>query len=258
MPEKITGLVCTYNGERLLKETLASLDFCDHILVVDSGSTDRTIACAKEAGATVIHHPFEGMIAQLQFGFTQISTPWVITLDQDEYLSPELKNTVQKALENPGDIAGFFLPRRSFYYDRFIMHSGWYPDYLLRLFRGDAVEVTGILPHEEIRPTGKTEKLAGDIIHYPYRNLSEHLAKINSYTQTAAGELTRRGVSGSLSKALSHGLGKFLKHYVFKKGFLDGTAGFILALHAFLYGFHKYIRITEPRQQLPKEHTHEH
>ncbi len=258
MPEKITGLVCTYNGERLLKETLASLDFCDHILVVDSGSTDRTEALAEEAGAEVIFHPFEGMIAQLRFGFTRIQTPFVITLDQDEYLSPELRENVQKALVDPGDIAGFFLPRRSFYYDRFIMHSGWYPDYLLRVFRPDAVEIVGILPHEEIRPLKKTEKLTGDIIHYPYRNLAEHLAKINSYTQTAAGELARQGVSGSLGKALTHGLGKFLRHYLFKKGFMDGKAGFILALHAFFYGFHKYIRIVEPPQQQPKEHPHEH
>jgi glycosyltransferase involved in cell wall biosynthesis len=257
MPEKITGLVCTYNGEHLLAKTLASLDFCDHILVVDSGSTDNTVSIAQDAEAEVIFHPFEGMIAQLQFGFTHITTPWVITLDQDEYLSAKLRDNVQKALETPGDISGFFLPRRSFYYDRFIHHSGWYPDYLLRLFHPDAVDVTGTLPHEEIHPRGKTKKLSGDIIHYPYKNLSEHLAKINAYTQTAAGELAARGVSASLTKALAHGLSKFLKQYLLKKGFLDGKAGFILALHAFLYGFHKYIRIAEPSQQLPKEQHHE-
>ena len=257
MPEKITGLICTFNGERLLAKTLASLDFCDHILVVDSGSTDQSVTIAKKAGAEVIFHPFAGMIAQLQFGFTKISTPWVITLDQDEYLSPELRDNVQAALKNPKEISGFFLPRRSFYYDRFIQHSGWYPDYLLRLFRPIDVEIKGTLPHEEIRALGKTQRLSGDIIHYPYRNLGEHLSKINSYTQTAAGELAASGVSSSLTKALAHGLSKFLKHYLLKKGFLDGKAGFILALHAFLYGFHKYIRIVEPSQQLPKEQNNE-
>jgi glycosyltransferase involved in cell wall biosynthesis len=254
MPEPITALICTFNGQRLLEKTLASLDFCDHILIIDSGSTDKTTDIARKAGAEVIFHPFEGMIAQLQFGFTQIKTPWVITLDQDEYLSPELRANVQKALERPGKCTGFFVPRRSFYYDRFIMHSGWYPDYLLRLFKPEAVAIRGTLPHEEIHPRGQTATLSGDIVHYPYQNLAEHLAKINSYTQTAADELARRGVSGSLGKGMSHGIGKFLKQYIIKRGFLDGKAGFILALHAFFYAFHKYVRIDEPQ---PQESDHE-
>ena len=257
MSETITGLICTFNGERLLKKTLASLDFCDHILVIDSGSTDSTVAIAQEAGAEVIFHPFEGMIAQLQFGFTKVATPWVITLDQDEYLSTELRASVQKALEHPRECTGFFLPRRSFYYDRFIMHSGWYPDYLLRMFKPESVEVRGTLPHEEIHPRGTTRKLSGDIIHYPYRDLAEHLAKINSYTQTAAGELAARGVSGSLAKGMSHGIGKFFKQYLLKQGFLDGRAGFILAVHAFFYAFHKYVRIDEPKPQPLQEPDHE-
>ena len=136
------------------------------------------------------------------------------------------------------------------------MHSGWYPDHLLRLFKPDAVEIRGTLPHEEIHPRGKTTALSGDIIHYPYRDLAEHLAKINSYTQTAADELAARGVSGSLTKAMSHGVGKFFKQYILKRGFLDGRAGFILAVHAFFYAFHKYIRINEPKpQQEPDNET---
>jgi glycosyltransferase involved in cell wall biosynthesis len=257
MPEQITGLICTFNGERLLEKTLASLDFCDHILVIDSGSTDTTLDIARNAGAKVIYHPFEGMIAQLRFGFTHVTTPWVITLDQDEYLSAKLRTSVQKALDHPGTTSGFYLPRRSFYYDRFIMHSGWYPDYLLRMFRPEAVEIRGTLPHEEIHPQGKTEKLSGDIIHYPYRDLAEHLSKINAYTQTAAGELAARGVSGSLFKGLSHGIGKFLRQYVLKLGFLDGKAGFLLAVHAFFYALHKYVRIDEPKSHPLQESDHE-
>ncbi len=257
MSFSLTGLICTFNGERLLAKTLASLDFCDHLLVIDSGSTDRSTALAKKAGAEVIFHPFEGMIAQLQFGLARVTTPWVITLDQDEYLSPELRANVQKALHNPERYSGFFMSRRSFYYDRFIMHSGWYPDYLLRLFRPDSVDIRGTLPHEEIHPCGTTKRLSGDIIHYPYHNLHEHLSKLNAYTQTAASELAAKGVSGSLTKALLHGLGKGFTHYILKQGFLDGKAGFILAIHAFLYGFHKYIRINEPQPQPLKEPHHE-
>jgi hypothetical protein len=142
-------------------------------------------------------------------------------------------------------VSGFYCPRRSFYFDRFILHSGWYPDYLLRVFRKDAIEVRGVLPHEELCPTGSTGRLAGDIVHHPYADLFEHSAKINAYTRTASAELHRAGKRSSLARALGHGAGKFLKQYLVKKGFLDGRAGFVLALHGAWYSFQKYLRLAE-------------
>jgi len=245
MPQRITAVVLTKNGQRWLAKTLGSLDFCDQILVVDSGSTDTTLDIAHAAGATVLHRDWEGTIPQFRFAFSQVKTPWIITLDQDEFLSPELKASVQDALAAPEGAGGFFCPRRSWYLDRFIRHSGWYPDYLLRVFRLDAVEIRGTLPHEEFHPTGPTRRLSDDIIHYPYADLAEHLDKINSYTTTAARELHARGRRSSLAKALAHGAGKFAKQYLLKQGFRDGRAGLVLAVHAFLYAFQKYMKLAE-------------
>lgn len=241
----VTAVVLTCNGQKWLARTLESLSFCDRLLVVDSGSTDATLDICKAAGADVLHRAWEGTIPQFRFAFANVATPWIVTLDQDEYLSPELAASLRAALADPGDAAGFFCSRRSFYYDRFLRHGGWYPDWLLRAFRLDRAEIRGTLPHEEFHPTGPTRRLSGDIIHYPYADLAEHLAKINSYTGAAARELKARGRRCGLGAAVGHGAAKFLRQYVLKRGFLDGRAGFLLAVHAFIYAFHKYAKLAE-------------
>ena len=245
MPSQVTGLVLTYNGQQYLKKCLESLSFCDQILVVDSESTDQTRAIARQCGARVIVNPWPGPARQLEFAFKHINTPWVVSLDQDEILSPRLQQEITSALQNPSDYTGFYCPRTSFYFDRFIRHSGWYPDFLLRVFLLEKTYIHTSGPHYGFRTRGKTRKLSGDIIHYPYQNLKEHLDKINYYTQEAAEEMFARGKTTSLFNALGHGLGRFLKLYILKKGFLDGRAGFILAINSFFYAFHKYIRLLE-------------
>lgn len=245
MANPVTGVILTYNGQKWLAKTLASLDFCDEILVVDSGSTDETLAIAENAGARILHRDWEGTIPQFRFAFTQVATPWIVTLDQDEFLSPELAASVRAALDAPGDAAGFFCPRRSWYLDRYIRHGGWYPDLLLRVFRLDGVELRGTLPHEEFHPAGPTRTLSGDIVHHPYEDLAEHLDKINAYTSTAARELAARGRSAGVATALGHAAGKFLKQYLLKQGFRDGRAGLVLAVHSFIYAFQKYAKLME-------------
>ncbi|MDQ7033170.1 MAG: glycosyltransferase family 2 protein [Desulfonauticus sp.] len=241
-----TGLVLTYNGEKLLKKTLESLSFCKEVLVIDSNSQDHTVQIAKEYGAKVIINPWEGPASQFNFAFQHITTPWVINLDQDEILSPQLQHYIQKQLSSPYiKYDGFYCRRKSFYFDRFLKHCGWYPDYLLRIFKLSKIKVTTSGPHWHFSLNGTTQKIPYEIIHYPYENLSQHLDKINYYTQIAAKELIQNNKTSSLSKALGHGLARFIKIYFLKLGFLDGRAGFILALHAFFYGFHKYIRVLE-------------
>lgn len=241
----VTGLVLTFNGERYLDRCLESLAFCDHVLVVDSQSTDRTREIAEELGAELIVRPWPGPVEQFRFALARIETPYVVSLDQDEWLTPELSRSIQAMLDNSTDLAGFWCNRRSFYFDRYLRHSGWYPDRLLRVFDPKRMEVHASGPHYAFRPTGATERLAGDIVHHPYENLAEHLQKINYYTQEAAQSLRKEGKRAGLASALGHGLARFAKVYLVKLGFLDGKAGFILALHAFFYGFQKYIRVAE-------------
>ncbi|GAB6110781.1 glycosyltransferase family 2 protein [Desulfomicrobium salsuginis] len=245
----VTGLVLTLNGAKYLDDCLKSLDFCDRLLVVDSGSTDATRDIAERHGATVLVNPWPGPKKQFEFAFAHIETPWVVSLDQDEILSDELRASVMTVLEDTQGMSAFICPRTSFYFDRFLRHSGWYPDLLPRVFRlaDTGVHVSG--PHYGFEPRGKTRRLTGDIIHYPYENLKQHVDKINYYTQIAAEEMHAKGKRSGVAKALGHGLARFLKIYVFRRGFLDGKAGFVLAVNSFFYAFQKYIRLAELNQK---------
>jgi glycosyltransferase involved in cell wall biosynthesis len=245
MQRQVTGLVLTYNGQRVLERTLESLGFCDELLVVDSGSTDRTLEIAEAAGARVLSRSWQGPGPQFAFAFEQITTPWVVSLDHDEFCTSELQKEIQAALANPAEEVGFYCPRRSYYFDRFLSYCGWYPDYLLRVFRLDKMQLKISLPHYGFHPLGPTARLQGDIVHYPYAGLQEHVAKINAYTQSAARDKYAHGERSGVLRAMAHGLGRFFKTYVLKRGFLDGRAGFILAVNGFFYVFHKYIRIAE-------------
>ncbi len=242
---RTTGLVLTLNGAKYLGDCLKSLDFCDELLVIDSGSTDGTQAIAEAHGAKVIVNAWPGPKGQFEFAFAHITTPWVVSLDQDEILSPELRSAIIENLENPGNYKAFYCPRVSYYFDRFIRHSGWYPDLLPRVFslKTTTVHVSG--PHYGFTPQEPTKRLEGDIIHYPYENLKQHIDKVNYYTQIAAQEMFDHGKQTSLTGALLHGLARFFKNYILRRGFLDGKAGFILALNSFFYAFHKYIRLSE-------------
>lgn len=242
---RVTGLVLTLNGAKHLDECLKSLDFCDQILVVDSGSTDATREIAEAHGAKVLVNPWPGPKKQFEFAFGHIETEWVVSLDQDEILSDELRASVIAALGNPEGMSAFLCPRTSYYFDRFLRHSGWYPDLLPRVFRlaDTGVHVSG--PHYGFETKGKTRRLTGDIIHYPYENLKQHVDKINYYTQIAAEEMHAKGKRAGVATALGHGLARFMKIYFFRRGFLDGKAGFVLAVNSFFYAFQKYIRLAE-------------
>jgi glycosyltransferase involved in cell wall biosynthesis len=244
----VTGLVLTLNGERLLDQCLASLDFCDELLVVDSLSSDRTVEIARAHDARVIERAWPGPVDQFRHALENIHTEWVVSLDQDEYLDETLRQEILNALrrsEPPQDLAGYWVNRRSFYFNRFMKHSGWYPDRLLRVFRTDRMHVSASGAHYRFSPQGPTSRLHGDIVHYPYRNFAEHMDKMNSYAQQGADALRAKGRKGGVARALGHAGTRFLKLYLLKLGVFDGRAGFINACAGAYYAFQKYIRIEE-------------
>jgi len=245
MRESVTGLVLTYNGERLLEKCLKSLDFCDQLLVVDSESTDRTREIAEACGAHVIVRPWPGPVDQFKFALQEVKSTWVISLDQDEYLTDELRDSITSKLDKSEHVAGYYVPRSSFYFNRFMKHSGWYPDYLFRVFRSGKVEITASGAHYHFKPRGETIKLTGDILHYPYENFRQHMEKINYYAEEGAKSLREQGKKGGLTIALLHAKMRFIKLYLLKLGFLDGKAGFYNAMAGFYYTFQKYIRVEE-------------
>ncbi|WP_319542684.1 glycosyltransferase family 2 protein [uncultured Pseudodesulfovibrio sp.] len=245
MRETVTGLVLTYNGERLLEKCLKSLDFCDEILVVDSDSSDRTREIAQACGARVIVNPWPGPVAQFKLALAEITTTWVVSLDQDEYLTDELRKNILDKLSKKERVAGYYVPRSSFYFNRFMKHSGWYPDYLFRVFQSGKMEVTASGAHYHFKPRGETIKLSGDILHYPYESFQQHMDKINYYAEEGAAALREKGKRGGMLNALLHATVRFIKIYFLKLGFLDGKAGFCNALAGYYYTFQKYIRVDE-------------
>ncbi|MCT4626296.1 glycosyltransferase family 2 protein [Halodesulfovibrio sp.] len=246
MATTTTGLILTYNGEATLKQCIESLHFCDSVVVIDSFSTDKTVAIAENLGATVIQNAWNGPAAQFTFAFSQINADWVVSLDQDEVCTSSLKAKIVEAIANaPQDTAGYYTKRKSWYYNRFMKHSGWYPDWLLRVFRPEKLEVKVSGAHYSFHPKGKTEKLDAEILHYPYMSFSQHLQKIDSYAQQGADDLHAKGKKGGLGKGITHGTMRFIKLYFIKLGFLDGKAGFINAIHGAFYAFLKYVRVSE-------------
>lgn len=260
-PPIITGLILTYNGERLLKHCLHSLNFCNRILVIDSFSADATVSIAQQSGATVVQRVWEGPGPQFHYAFhlldTEFPTDWVVSLDQDEICTIELQRFLLEAIhradvtKDASSPIGFWMSRRSWYYDRFLLHSGWYPDRLLRCFRHGHMDVSVSGAHYSFHPKGATLSIQGDILHYPYENFHQHLEKINAYAQQGAEALAAKGVRGGIMQGILHGVGRFARIYLLKRGFLDGRAGFINAVHGAFYAFLKYVRIREGQWGFP-------
>lgn len=249
MPLKISALVLTYNEQDNIERCLSSLDFCAEIIVVDSGSDDNTVELAKKFTDKVYYHKMEGHGPQLNWGIEKCAFDWIFSLDADETVSVELKNNIINL--KPVDLpAGFFINRRTQYLGRWILHCGWYPQHILRLFDKTKGRCNDAAIHKSIRVEGKTALLSGDIFHYSYRNLSHHLRKIDEYTDKMAIERYRNGRRFNLFKAIFAPSAEFLKKYFLKAGFLDGFPGFCVAMTSAHYTFLKQAKLYELQKSL--------
>ncbi len=264
LEDGITGLVLTSaGGERLAEKCFASLSFCSKILVVDSGSLDNTRDIAKKYGATVINRPWEGFASQFNFAKGLITTRWFFILDQDEICQAELGDLLSEAvkkaeqnLQNADTPVAFSISRKSWYFDRFMTHGGWYPDHILRLFRTDKMEFYQDA-HIHYKAHGKTAHIGqngAEVIHYPYTGFFHQMAKLNTYAQQGAEHIVATGKKGGIAKATGHAVWRFCRIYFLKKGFLDGKAGFLAASHGAIYAFLKYIRALQASWGEPFDH----
>jgi glycosyltransferase involved in cell wall biosynthesis len=240
---EISTVVITKNEERNLPRCLASVrSFSQEVVVVDSGSTDGTIEVATRAGARVIPQEWLGYGPQKQFALEQARSPWVLSIDADEEVSPELAAELGR-LDFSAD--GYFVARRVWYLGRWIRHGTWNPDWVLRLFRRDRARFTPERVHERVELTGRVARLRWPLYHYSYRDIAHHLAKINEMTSLSAAQMAERGRrAGAIKLVLSPGW-EFFRCYVLRRGFLDGDAGLAVAkLHAY-YHFLKYAKLRE-------------
>ncbi len=251
----ITGVVLTCDGERLLDRCLNSLVFCDEILVVDSGSVDTTLAIAEKHRARVVYRAWEGFDVQFRYAQTLVETRWFFILDQDEICPPTLGRRILTAITEtdgnadtpqPAPVA-FSVGRKSWYFDRFMKHGGWYPDHILRVFRTGFVEFYQDA-HIHYRPLGQSGHVGGpgvELIHYPYVGFAHQLTKLNSYAEQGAEAMRARGKKGGVLRGIGHGFARFFRIYIQKRGFLDGKAGFLAACHGSFYAFLKYVRVLD-------------
>ncbi len=232
----LTLVVVAKNEADRIARCLQSVPFASRRLVLDSGSTDDTVAVAHRCGAEVIRTDWPGFVAQKNRALSHVDTPFALSLDADEWLSPAAATDVQRVLEDvrtgsgPGSPAGWSFPRASVWRGREVRHGSWYPDRKLRLVRMAAhPRWGGDDPHDRLVVDGPVERLHGDIGHDPYRRFSDHLRTIDRYTALNAEALAARGVTARRRDPVVHALGHFAKSYVLLRGYRDGPTGLVLA-----------------------------
>jgi glycosyltransferase involved in cell wall biosynthesis len=239
----LSATLITYNEEHDLPQALASLEgVADEIVIVDSGSTDRTCDVARQHGARVMVRPFGGFGEQKNFAAAQASHEWVFSLDADEALSPELRSSLLDWKTSVPDRAGYEVSRRTNYLGKWIRHSGWYPEYHLRLYRRDRARFVGAL-HEKVRADGPVGRLPGDLLHYTVRSLHEHYAKMEVFTTLAAEELHARGQRRWRAAMCLAAPWTLVRTLLFRLGFLDGYRGLLVAWTSARYVWMKYRKL---------------
>jgi glycosyltransferase involved in cell wall biosynthesis len=242
----ISAVIITFNEEHRLEPALKSLEgLVKETIVVDALSTDATAKIAKRYGCRVVERAWTNYADQKNFGNGLASCPWVLSLDADERVSPELRGELQALAPKDPSFAGFSIPRRVYYLGRWIRHSGWYPDRRVRLFRRSTARWEGEYVHENLIVAGRVDRLRGTIDHFTYRTIADHLARINKFSELGAQKLyAQRRKCHWYHLCLLPGA-RFFKSYVLKAGFLDGFAGLVISV---LNGSAIFIRYAKLRE----------
>ncbi len=239
---KISATIVTLNEEKNLARALGSLSCCDELLVVDSGSDDRTVAIAEEHGARVIRRDWPSYADQKNFAAESAEHDWILSLDADEALSNQLAEQIEQLKSEPVKVDAYRSPRRARYLGKWIGHSGWYPDHKVRLYDRRKARWVGEYVHESVTVDGRVGTLDGDLLHYTCDTIAAHIATVDRYTALAAEDLAARGRRVSwLDLSLAPAWTSF-KTYFLKLGFLDGVEGLAIAYMAGFYVFAKYAK----------------
>ncbi len=242
---KISASVIVYNEEANIRELCESIQWVDEIVIVDSFSSDRTREIAAEFTDKIFEYEFKGYKDKHEFADSQTTGDWILWMDADERVTPELREEIESLKQRANLPEGFEMPRRTWFAGRWIKHSGWYPDYQMRLYRKDASYWGGVAPHETARVNGKVERLSGHILHYTKKDLSEYHRTVDSYTSLAAVALNDAGRVSSASKMFYSSIAGFLRSYIVKQGFRDGTQGLMIAMFTAYGVFLKYAKLWE-------------
>ncbi len=245
-PLPLSLAVITLNEGKNLERCLKSAaGLISEIVVVDSGSTDRTAEIAESFGARVYFNAWPGHVAQKNVALSYCTQPWVISLDADEAVSEDLQRSIRNLFESgEPECAGYWINRKTFYLGAWINHA-WYPEWRLRLVRADAAKWVGTDPHDRLEVPGTAGKLQGDILHYSYADLQDHLKRTIDYGRIGARAEIKKGKGFRWYKLVLSPWGRFAKSIVFKQAWRDGWRGWIIAFSSFLTCFAKHAFIYE-------------
>ncbi|MBI3004372.1 MAG: glycosyltransferase family 2 protein [Ignavibacteriales bacterium] len=243
----LSVIVIVRNEENNIPECLEAVRWADEIVVVDTGSTDNTIALAKTFTTKVFFQQWEGFGAARNFALNQCTKDWVLSVDADERVTPELKEEIRLILQKSEDsLAGYAVPIKACFLGKWIMHCGWYPAYKIRLFRRQGSRyLSESKLHEGIQLQGNVQRLNNDLLHYTDPNLFHYFEKLNHYTSLAADQLVHEKLAFRISQLLGRPLWTFFKMYFIQAGFRDGIQGLILCVLSSCYVFTKYAKLWE-------------
>lgn len=240
----LSVIIITKNEAQHISRCLDSVKWADEIIVLDSGSVDNTVELCKVYTDNVFVTDWPGFGIQKQRALDKASGDWVLSIDADEQVSAALRAEIELAMQN-NQYDGFEIPRLSSYCGRNMKHGGWWPDYVLRLFKREAGKFSPELVHERVEVNGKIAKLTQPLLHEAFINPEEVLHKINSYSSLGARKLHDAGKNTSLSEAILKGLWTFIRTYFLKAAILDGRQGLMLAISNAEGAYYKYVKLLE-------------
>ncbi len=243
----LSVVMVTENEEGRIRDALESVKGADEIIVVDALSRDRTVEIAREYTPKVFSEEWKGFSAQKDSAIQKAEGEWILLLDADERVTPELWDEITGVVMGKSGVAGYEIPRKSFFLGRWISHGGWWPDYTLRLFRRGTGRVSPRRVHERIVVDGPVGRLKSPLLHLTCQSISQFIGKADRYAGLSAREMAERGGRFSLARLFFSPPATFIRMYIIQRGFLDGAHGFVLAGLYSYYTFLKYARLWEER-----------
>lgn len=244
----VSVAVITKNEEKNIEDALKRVKDFEDIVVVDSFSEDKTVEICKKYTYRVYQHEWQGYAKQKQMAVDYAEKPWVLILDADERVTPELKSEIMEEIKNTS-FSGFYVPRKNFFLGKWIRHGGWWPDYTLRLFKKDVSYVEQREVHEKVVVNGPLGYLKEPLEHYTYRTITDYIKKMEIYSTLSAEELCNKKNTPSVFQMLLNPVFVFTKMFFLRQGFRDGVHGFILAVFYSFYTYLKYAKVWEKNKE---------